>query len=259
MIPGGDVHSMRVGSLWRYPVKSMQGEECAELIVDARGVRGDRRYGVFDVESETVISAKREGRLLQATASFTSEGLRVTMPDGHTMSPGAGLDDGLTNWLGHRVALAEAADIGPATFECPEDFEDDDSPRVRWVGVEGSFVDESALHLLTRADLELLSSERPDLHWEVRRFRPNIVVDTDVVSTVFARPGQRVELGDVQIEIQKGCSRCVMTTRPQPRDLERELDILRHVNRAHANEVGVRARVLRSGVIHPGDAVTVVM
>jgi hypothetical protein len=249
---------MRVASLWRYPVKSMQGEECDELILDARGVRGDRRYGVFEVDSETVISAKREGRLLQAAASITSDGLRVTLPDGHTMSPGTGLDDGLTSWLGRRVVLAEATDIGPATFECPEDFENDDSPRVRWLGVEGSFVDESALHLLTRTDLELLSSERPELHWDVRRFRPNIVVDADVVSTDFATPGQRVEVGDVEIEIQKGCSRCVMTTRPQPNGLERELDILRHVSRVHGNDVGVRARVVRAGIIHAGDVLTVV-
>ncbi len=257
MITGGTAHSMRVGSLWRYPVKSMQGDECGELVLDANGVRGDRRFGVFDVDSQTVLSAKREGRLLHAAASMTAEGLRVTMPDGRTMSPGTALDTCLTSWLGRRVALVDATDMGPATYECPEDFENDDSPRVRWTGVQGSFVDESELHLLTVADLDLLRSERPDLHWDVRRFRPNIVLDTDALSTVFAAPGTRVEVGDVEIEIRNGCSRCVMTTRPQPGGVERELDILRHVSRAHGNDVGVRARVRRTGLLRVGDVASV--
>jgi MOSC domain-containing protein YiiM len=49
-----------------------------------------------------------------------------------------------------------------------------------------------------------------------------------------------------------------MTTRPQPGGLERELDVLRHVTRAHDGSVGTRARVLRPGVVRDGDEVRLV-
>ena len=41
-----------VAALWRYPVKSMLGERCDELEVDARGAAGDRLYAVRDAEGK---------------------------------------------------------------------------------------------------------------------------------------------------------------------------------------------------------------
>ena len=66
---------------------------------------------------------------------------------------------------------------------------------------------------------------------------------------------RRVGIGEVEVEIEKPCSRCVMTTRTQPGGLERQLDVLRHVSRAHDGSVGTRARVLRPGVVREGDDV----
>jgi uncharacterized protein YcbX len=244
---------VRVDALWRYPVKSLQGESCAELDVGPLGVAGDRRYGVFDVGSKTVISAKRDGRLLEASASLSSDQLSVTLPGGHVLPPGAQLDEELSTWLGRPVRLAQASQLGPATFECPDDFEDDDSPTVQWQGIEGSFVDESELHLLSTGDLGRLCIERPDLAWDVRRFRPNIVLDARWGDTSFRASPGTYRLGEVEIEVYKTCSRCVMTTRAQPGGLTRELDILRHVSRVHGGDVGVRARVTRAGVVRVGD------
>jgi uncharacterized protein YcbX len=244
-----------VQSLWRYPVKSMQGESCDELILEANGVVGDRSFGVMDLGSGTIISAKRDGRLLEAGASLASQELRVTLPSGQELEPGDALDESLTHWLERPVRLVEAAAFGVATFEAPEDFEHDESDLEQWEGTVGSFVDDSPLHVLAVADLEQLSRERPDLHWDVRRFRPNIVVEGAASAWGPMPRGQRMRLGDVEIIFQQGCKRCVMTTRPQPRNLARELDILRHVIREHDNTVGERAGVLSSGVVHVGDPV----
>jgi uncharacterized protein YcbX len=243
-----------VASLWRYPVKSMQGQMVGELDFDSFGVTGDRAYGVLNRESGTILSAKREGRLLQAAAEYRSGVLVVTMPSGEQFHQGSRLDAELSSWLGYSVALVIAATFGVPTFECPEDFERDDSAVVSWEGTNGRFIDESPLHFLTSSDLEQLAGERPDLEWDVRRFRPNIVIN-DENGGLDTSPQRRIKLGDVEIEVINPCTRCVMTTRPQPGGLERQLDVLRHVSRHHDSNVGTRARVVRPGVVREGDDV----
>ncbi len=249
--------TVRIESLWRYPVKSMQGETCDELRIDWTGVLNDRGVGVLDLDNGTILSAKREGRLLQASASLTSSGLEVTLPDGRREVRGGALDEELSRWLGRRVALVDAVTHGTGTFEAPDDFEDDASPLHRWRGPAESFVDSSSLHLLERAELTRLIRERPELQWDVRRFRPNIVVDSVTSPVDWAVPGTRLRLGGVDIEVEKGCARCVMTTRAQPGDLARQLDILRHVSAVHGNDLGVLARVLSPGVVRVGDPLEV--
>lgn len=248
--------SATVKALWRYPVKSMRGEAEASLHVGWRGVERDRAYGVLDENSGTVISAKREGRLLHAAASLRSGELSVRLPDGEEFEPGARLNERLSTWLERPVRLIEAVNHGAATYESQEDFERDESPSLTWEGRDGSFVDESSLHLLTTGDLAMLERERPDLQWDVGRFRPNVIIESDATSLAMATPGRRFRLGDVDIEIESGCSRCVMTTRSQPGNLDRQLDVLRHVAKVHDGELGVRAKVHRVGVIGVGDSVT---
>jgi uncharacterized protein YcbX len=235
----------------------MQGEECEELVFGAGGVEGDRQYGVLDVAANTVLSAKREGRLLEATASLSGDELLVTLPDGRSFYAGEPLDEVLTSWLGRPVRLVEAAVFGVATYEAHEDFEHDDSPLVTWEGTGGSFVDESDLHLMSTLDLDQLVSERPDLQWETRRFRPNVVMEPATDNPLPLVPGVRVAVGECEIAITNGCTRCVMTTRSQPGALERQLEILRHVSRNHDGAVGVRASVVRSGMVRVGDPVRV--
>jgi uncharacterized protein YcbX len=247
-----------VQSLWRYPVKSMQGETCQELDVETIGVAGDRSWGVLDITSNTVISAKRDGRLLEAAATLHDGEVSVRLPGAQELDPGEVLDENLTRWLGRPVKLVEAASHGVATFEAHEDFEHDDSEVEQWEGNGVTFVDESPLHLLTTGDLEHLSSERPDLHWDVRRFRPNVVVDADHGALGPVVAGRRIHIGEVEIQLWKGCTRCVMTTRPQPEGLARELDILRHSIRFHDNTVGLRAWVVKPGTVRVGDEVRLV-
>ena len=247
---------MQIRELWRYPVKSMRGEKCRSLRIDLHGVVGDRSFGVLDLQSGTIISAKRDGRLLEASARTEGEGVVIEHPAGPERRPGADLDRELTAWLGRGVRLVAAAQHGIGTYECPEDFEVDDSDPVSWQGSAHSFVDESDVHLLTTADWTTLGSMRPDLHWDVRRFRPNIVLDAgDRLSTTLI--GQHLRIGDAVLEVTKGCTRCVMTTRVQPGGIERELDILRHVIANCDNQVGVRAAVVRAGSVDQGGTAEV--
>ena len=201
---------MHVGALWRYPVKSMQGEPCEDLHLAPGGAVGDRSFGVLDVGSGTIVSAKRDGRLLESSARFWGNQVLVRLPGEEELAPGSTLDDRLTNWLGRPVRLIAASNHGVGTFECPEDFESDDSEVVRWQGINGSFVDQSELHLLSTPDLMALAAERPELQWDVRRFRPNVVVETEPGAWGAVVAGQRIRIGEAEIEAQHGCSRCLV-------------------------------------------------
>ena len=72
---------MKVAGLWRYPVKSMQGEFRDSVVLDNDGVEGDRRFGVLDPASGTIISAKKDGRLLEARAMLVGVELTVLSAD----------------------------------------------------------------------------------------------------------------------------------------------------------------------------------
>lgn len=246
---------MQVAELWRYPVKSMQGEQLDECEMTALGVSGDRRLGVLDCDTGRVVSAKRDGRLLEATAVLRDSGVAVTLPGESAREPGPELDARLTDWLG-RASRLVTADDKAATFESPEDVDDDDSPLVAWTGRAGFFVDSSPLHLLSTVDLESLGVERPDLQWDVRRFRPNVVLSGGVSGELERlAPGTMITLGSAELSVTKGCERCVMTTRAQPAGLERQPDVLRHVLREHGSCLGLLATVVRDGSARVGDAV----
>jgi uncharacterized protein YcbX len=249
---------MKVAGLWRYPVKSMQGEARDSLRVDERGVDGDRRFGILDPRSGTIISAKKDGRLLEARAMLVGVELTVRLPTGETaLGTGPSVDAALSAWLGRTVHLVEARADGRGTFERPADFEDDGSEPVQWQGPHGSFVDSSPVHLLTTASLRAVSAERPELRWDVLRFRPNVLIEADGTECIEAAwVGRRVALGQVELDVHRPCGRCVMTTRPQPGGLPRELDILRHLTAAHSANLGVLAQVTRGGRIDLGQSVT---
>ncbi|MDQ3665230.1 MAG: MOSC N-terminal beta barrel domain-containing protein [Acidobacteriota bacterium] len=51
-----------VAALWRYPVKSMMGEELNSATVGKRGILGDRAFALIDDESGQVVSAKNPKR-----------------------------------------------------------------------------------------------------------------------------------------------------------------------------------------------------
>jgi uncharacterized protein YcbX len=250
---------MKAVSLWRYPVKSMQGERRDSIRLSARGIEGDRRFGVLDPASGTILSAKKEGRLLQARALLAGVELTIRLPNGETaMGTGPRVDAALSGWLERAVHLIEAREGGRATYEMPADFEDDASDPVRWQGPKGSFADSAAVHLLTTASLGTMAAERPDLDWQPARFRPNILIEAGSEGCVEQQwIGRRVTVGEVVLHVHRPCSRCVMTTREQPGSISRQLDVLRHVNTAHGTNLGVLARVVHEGTLSAGDPVAV--
>lgn len=206
----------RLVGLWRHPVKSLQGEQLAATTVSVRGVLGDREWGVRDGATGAVLSAKREPRLLLASAGAAGEGVVVTVP-GAAPAVGAAADRALSRWLGRHVTVERAPEVGPA------------------------FVDDAPLHLLTVADLG---------RWDVRRFRPNLLLDTGLDLDDLV--GERLTIGTVTMEVVGRTKRCAMTTAAQP-GLAKDVDVLRTLARTRELCCGVYAQVVAPGRVAVGD------
>lgn len=233
----GYVHRMRVIQLWRYPVKSMGGEQLSESAVSDAGLVGDRGWGVVDLATNKVLTAKREGRLLFASARLVSdEEVEVRLPDGQTLRS----DDQLSDWLDRRVSLQRAGESG-GQFENPRDFENETD----WVSWQGP---PKAWHDMKRARVSLVSTGTLG-DWDVRRFRPNVLLDGEGEDALV---GQVIRLGSTIMTVTKQIDRCVMVTRAQP-GIAKDLDVLREINRNRGTLLAVGALVDEAGRVAVGD------
>ena len=95
---------MRVVSLWRFPVKSMQGEELATATIDELGIEGDRQWALVDLGTGLALTARRVPELLYATARLVGENVEITLPDGTVATD----DAALSAWLGRDIELRHA-------------------------------------------------------------------------------------------------------------------------------------------------------
>ena len=261
-------------SLWRYPVKSMMGEELNAAEVTKDGLLGDRAYALVDSLDGKVASAKNprkwptlfDFRAVLADAPRPGVKVpqaRITLPEGTMVnSEQRDVHRTLSNALKREVKLSALSDRPAATAE--EYWLDieglDHRDTVTDFGLpEGTFFDCAFVHLLTTATLDRLRELYPEGRFEVRRFRPNIVVDTANGEKEFAENawiGQIVAIGDaVRLSITGPCARCVMTTLPQG-DLPKDAGILRTAAQHNHANVGVYAAVLQSGKVRRGDSVT---
>lgn len=233
---------MRVLELWRYPVKSLQGERLPSARIEPQGIAGDRRWALFDVVTGLGLTARRVPELLFAAARLRSgSGVEVVLPDGTVTDD----DDLLSAWLGRRVALRSAATLpGAPTYESPDDDEHEAAGGWHtWRGAGGAFHDDAD------ARLSLVSTGTIE-GWDRRRFRANVLLDG---SGEDALVGRRIRIGSVVLEVGGGIRRCVMVTRPQPEAIERDLSVLRTIHRERAGLLAVWARVVGTGALAVGD------
>jgi uncharacterized protein YcbX len=266
-----------VASLWRYPVKSMLGEELSTTEVTERGLLGDRAYALMDSvdgKAATAKNLKKWPTLFGFRATFIEPPrpgasvptVRITLPDGNTAtSQQADLNQVLSKALNRTVTLNTAGRGHPGTVNAEEYWPDMEGLDFRdtvsdFTLPEGTFFDCAMVHLLTTATLDRLHQLYPQGRFEIPRFRPNIVVapasgEKNFVENTWG--GHTLAIGDsVRLSITGPCGRCVMTTLAQG-DLPRDPGILRTVAQHNKVNVGVYATVERGGTIHRGDAVRV--
>ena len=259
-----------VVSLWRYPVKSMMGEELNGAEVTERGLLGDRAYALLDSSTAKVVSAKNPRKwpnFFDFRAAFVEPPrkgekippVRIALPNGTILtSEQRELNQVLTNALGRAVTLATAA---PETASLEEYWPDMEGLAHRETVTDeaipaGTFFDLAVTHVLTTATLDRLRDLYPQGRFEVRRFRPNIVVQPSSGEKTFVENawiGHTLAIGDqVRLNITGPCPRCVMTTLSQG-DLPKDPGILRTAAQHNQVNVGVYAAVVRDGTIRRGD------
>jgi uncharacterized protein len=231
---------VRVAELWRYPVKSLQGERLGEAAIDALGIAGDRRWALFDRDTGLGLTARRVPELLFGSARLRDDGgVEVVLPDGTVTTD----ERVISGWLGRDVEL-RAAGEGVPTYESPVDEDEPDPAEwLQWEGAAGPF------HDSPRIRLSLVSTGTLGT-WDRRRFRANVVLDGEGEDGLR---GQEAELGGVRLRIGIPIERCVMTTRPQPGGIARDTSVLKTIHRERDGLLAVRAAVLRPGTVRTGD------
>lgn len=200
-----------VARLFHHPVKSAQGIAVDALDLDADGPRGDRSWGVLDVDAGVLVSAKRHGALLDCTV----DGDELVLPGGARGVLGsAALDAAMSSWLGRAARLVHVDDEPTLRQSMHLDNEDDRSLVISWRTPRGRYIDLFPIHFLTTATLAGARERHPDLDWDVRRFRPNLVLDLDADERDLF--GRALQLGDAVVRvIEQRTERCVMITRAQ--------------------------------------------
>ena len=219
----------RVGELWRHPVKSVGGARVPGLVLGPAGVLGDRAWAVRDVATGAILSAKREPRLFLVAAEAVGEGVTVSVPEpaaaGRASASGRDADALLSEWLGRAVRL-ELAAADPMRH--------------------GGFVDEAHLHLVATGELG---------DWDVRRFRPNVVVHG--VHDLDDLVGERLQLGTAVVEVDKRTKRCAMPTMAQGCGLRKDVGVLRALARERELRLGVYAHVVTPGRVEVGAPIAI--
>ena len=256
-----------VVSLWRYPIKSMLGEELNATEVTQQGLLGDRSYALIDTATGMTVSAKnpRKGaKMFECRAALDESAVKITLPDGTVVfGTSAEIHQILSELFERDVKLETIAPKKPSLEEY-------------WPTVEGlphqdavtdeatlanTFFDGATVHLLTTATLDRFQEITPTARFETRRFRPNIVVKPIEAASGFVENdwiGQTIAIGDdVRLSVTGGCPRCVMTTMAQS-ELPTDLSVLQTAVKHNQGNVGIYASVVQGGTVRRGDSVQLV-
>jgi uncharacterized protein YcbX len=274
-----------VRELWRYPVKSMGGEQLRVCDVGPDGVPGDRGWALRDEDAGEIRGAKKMPALLGCRASYLSEPsgdslppAEIVFPDGTTAVTGEPeLAKRLAALTGRRVTVwprqsADKRDFHRRGAPDNPDFEqelrdifgrlpDEPLPDINMFPAEileftsplGTFFDVAPLHVLSTASLAALAHPQADR----RRFRPNVLVETAAGIDGFVDAGwigRDLLVGDAVLHVDLPTPRCSMVGRAQP-DLPADPSVLRSVVRDAKQNFGVYVSVTRPGRVAVGDRV----
>jgi uncharacterized protein len=259
-----------VAGLWRFPVKSMQGERLPQAAVTADGLVGDRAYAIVDLATGKVASAKSVRLfpgLLACRAAFVEnprgEGdlppVRIRLPAGGSVtSDSINVDSVLSSYFGRAVTLArmapddftidqyhpDQADLDPAGYRDTFVEQKLGAAFFRQAGLPSpvpanAFFDVFPVSILTTATLARLSALRPESRFDQRRFRMNVIVDAPADRFIENDwVGCAVAMGEtVRLRVVLPDPRCVMTTLAQD-ELAQDTEVLGTLTRHNRIQVG---------------------
>ncbi|MFK8040827.1 MOSC domain-containing protein [Congregibacter sp.] len=283
-----------VSDVWMYPVKSMAGHTVDTVQLDELGVIGDRSWSMLDSHGD-VAWGKRFPKLMNLEARYVGErpktrvfaeqvpSVSVRFPDGSEASSDDSIGAQISDYIGESLSLSalqppsnrehyrwsqpldEAAImkiLGIAAGEAPPDLSDYPEELILLLAEcfapPGTYNDMAPIHLLTTASLRHMA-ELSGESFDVRRFRPNFLVETnDGISGLaeFSWIGKRLQIGDVELEVAAKTIRCSMPARPQqPFDLPGNPKIAKALYEETNRFMGAYLSVVKPGSVSAGDEV----
>jgi uncharacterized protein len=228
-----------ISEIWRYPVSSIGGERIDRVHLLHGGIEGDRGHLLIDTSSGDVASPETEPRwrkALMLQATYDGNNPVVTIPGSIEMRPCEALNRALSQFMDFSCAIVKAGDDISATSKA--------APRY----------DAAPLHIITSSTIGSLASTLPDSRIEARRFRPNLVITTEMDEQDWI--GKSWRAGLAQGTVTEATKRCGMTMIAQE-GLPEDPEILRMIVRKHRRYLGVYASVAMGGLVAVGDAFTV--
>jgi len=270
-------------NIYRYPVKSMMGETLSEADIGEAGIPGDRGWAVRDEKRGGIRGGKKIPQLMTLTAQSGSTAPLITAPDGDSASASTeGINEWLSDKLNHPVTLwpllpADQLDHYRRGAPDTEDFEQElravfgrlpEEPLPDLTGFEellefesppGTYFDAFPISIMSQQSLATMNQLEGESRFDVRRFRPNLLVDIPDTNHPFpeqAWVGKTVSLGSVQLKIDMTCPRCSMTTHGFD-DLPRDTEIMRKLVNHSDGNLGIYASVQRRGQISVNDHIEI--
>jgi hypothetical protein len=277
-----------LNKIFRHPVKSMGGESLNSASVQENGIPGDRAWAVRDEERGGIRGGKRFAQLMNCAARYLEEPAakgsspaQITLPGGkEIMTTDDGVADKLTDAIGSPVTMwpllpADALEHYKRGAPLHEDMEKEwrtvfarepDEPLpdlgafpeelMTYESPLGTYFDAFPIMVMTQQSLDRMAAVAPEGVFDVRRFRPNFLLDA-ASNDPFPEQGwigREISIGEVQLKIELTCPRCVMTTHGFA-DLPKQPAIMRALVKHAEGNLGVYASVTKPGTVHAGDPV----
>lgn len=281
-----------VKELWRYPVKSMEGELLQEAQIEKIGMVGDRSWAIRDEVANEISGVRKLPSLLSCSARFQEQPLHgqtgtdvphvvVQLPDGTSFLTRD--DQGnniLSGYLKKKVSLQPLQPKSNKKFYRLSTLNGEQAMKKQfdarggmpslgslswskmlelgsYVTPRGSFYDVYPLHIVTSNSIGMLKSLEPEGDFQSRRFRPNIYIESAQKNhnlDEFEWVGGKLFIGDTIIKCESRTVRCSMPAQPQP-GLKKDSKVLRALEKHTERHLGINASVMRPGSIRDGDLV----
>ncbi|GHE93688.1 YcbX family protein [Thalassotalea profundi] len=260
-----------------YPIKSTAGVSLSNAWVDDFGLSFDRRFVVTDEQGQ-FISARTEPNLCLIQASITQQGLILTAPDMPILevkyNSFSKNYQSVTVWKDTIKSIHCSLEIDKWFSQflkrpCRLHFFGENSQRlVKNSHNQVGFADGYPLLLISQASLNDLNQRLANINETtvtMSHFRPNLVVEnTEALNQAFIEDTWRhIRIGEVEFELVKPCSRCIMTTvnpkTAEKHKLQQPLNTLKEYRQVESGDVmfGQNLIALNKGQLKVGDNVTI--
>ena len=255
----------KVDSLWRYPVKSMRGEELDEMFAGYAGVYGDRVFAFTSSLSPRgfpFFTGRDQRQMIRYRARFRNPE-KAARPI--------------------NLAEAESSGANPISANASELMIEVETPDGKTIAIDDpALIDNLRANIDGKHELKLLRSdkaitdcrplsifalqsakklgEETGTNVDKRRFRANVYVDLTNAAGFAENEfvGKRLRIGSkVVVSVLERDPRCMMITL-DPDTAEKTPAILKQVAQAHEGMAGVYGAVLMEGMIRKGDSVELI-